>query len=218
MKLTIDIWSDITCPFCYIGKHRLEAAINQIENPGEPVIRWRSFELDPAADRETDKDIYELLAAKYGRSREWAVKANEDLTRRAAEIGLELHPEKIVPTNSFDAHRLIKLAGEQELAGVAQERLFAAYFSNGEHIGDHGVLKQIGVEIGLDEQKVGHLLSGDEYADAVRDDERTAQRMGITGVPFFLFIGKYAVSGAQSVDVFVNALQQCRKELSEEVT
>lgn len=218
MKPGIDIWSDVTCPFCYIGKHHLEAALDRSEYGSELEIRWRSFELNPNANRDTDRDIYDLLASKYGQTREWAVRANEDLKSRAAEIGLELHPEEIVPTNSFDAHRVIKLAGEQGLADEAKERLFAAYFSNGEHIGDHDILKQIGTEIGLDGQMVEHLLSGDRYADAVRADEREAQKIGIRGVPFFLFIGKHAVSGAQPVDVFVSALQKCREEQSNEVS
>lgn len=212
--MKIEVWSDITCPFCYLGKHYLQSALEQFPHRDEVQVVWKSFELDPEAETEPEEDIYELLASKYGQSREWAVRANKDLKERAAEIGLTFNPDAIIPSNSFDAHRLIRLASEHGLEDEAGERLFAAYFSNGENIGKHETLKQIAGELGLPAEETEEMLQGDTYADEVRADEKEAAQLGIRGVPFFLFDRKYALRGAQPEEVFLRVLQQYREEES----
>ncbi|MDR8394362.1 DsbA family oxidoreductase [Aliifodinibius sp. S!AR15-10] len=206
--MKIEIWSDICCPFCYIGKRHLEQAIDKFEHKDEVEVTWHSFELDTGAEINPDQNVYEMLADKYGQSLEWARKANEDLKEKAAAVGIDFNPEAIIPTNSFDAHRLIKLATRHGLADEAEEKLFAAYFTQGRHIAQPETLKQIGLEIGLDASDLDELLAGDDFADAVRADEKEAQKIGIRGVPFFVLNRKYAVSGAQPVHMFTEALEK----------
>ncbi len=206
--MKIEIWSDITCPFCYLGKHYLTQALEKI-SLGEGIeIVWCSFELDPGADKDSHEDIYELLAAKYRQPRKWAIEANKKLKSKANEIGLAYNAEKIIPTNSFDAHRLIKLATKFGLADKAQEQLFTAYFVKGKHIARQKTLKQIGDEIGLDRGAVDGLFTGDLFVDEVRADEWEARKMGIQGVPYFLFERKYAISGAQPPEIFLEVLHK----------
>lgn len=210
--MNIEIWSDVTCPFCYLGKHYLQNALEQFPHRDEVSIEWKSFELDPNAETDPEGDIYELLASKYGRSREWAVRANEDLRARAEETGLSFNPDAIVPANSFDAHRLMHLAAEHGLLDGANERLFEAYFSNGENIGDRETLKSIADEIGLPPGEVKEMLESDNFSEEVRADEREAAQIGVRAVPFFLIDRKYAVRGAQLEEVFLRVLQNYRKE------
>lgn len=208
----IEIWSDICCPFCYIGKRHLEQALEQFDYPDEVEITWHSFELDPEAEIDPEQDIYEMLASKYGQTLEWAKKANKDLKEKAAEAGIAFNPEDIIPTNSFDAHRLIKLAALNGLADEAEEKLFEAYFTEGRHIARSETLQQIGAEIGLEASDVEEMLAGDDFADEVRANEQEAQKIGIRGVPFFVFNRKYAISGAQPVHVFTETMEKCHKD------
>lgn len=210
--MKIEIWSDVCCPFCYIGKRHLEQAIEQFDYADDVEIVWHSFELDPEAEVNSEQNIYEQLAHKYGQSVEWAKKANEDLKEKAAEVGIDFNPEKIIPANSFDAHRLIKLAADHGLADEAEEKLFAAYFTEGRHIAQPETLKQIGTEIGLQESEIDHLLDSDQFSENVRADEKEAQQIGVRGVPFFVFNRKYAVSGAQPVHTFTEALDKCYED------
>lgn len=212
--MKIEIWSDVTCPFCYMGKHYFGNALDRFSHADEVTTVWKSFELDPDAKAEPEEDIYELLASKYGQSREWAVEANRDLKLRASQIGLSFNPDDIIPSNSFDAHRLVHLAAGHGLENEALERLFAAYFSNGENIADWGTLKRIAEEIGLPAAEVEEMLSGDKYAEEVRADEKEAVELGIRGVPFFLIDRKYAIRGAQPEEVFLRVLQQYGEEES----
>ncbi|MFH5884269.1 DsbA family oxidoreductase [Halalkalibaculum sp. DA3122] len=214
--MNIEIWSDICCPFCYIGKRHLEQALEEFEHADEFEVNWHSFELDPAADIDPDQDIYERLARKYGQSVEWAKKANRDLKQKASEAGIDFNPDRIIPTNSFDAHRLIKLAATSGRADEAKENLFSAYFSEGRHIGRHDTLIRIGTEIGLDRSIVKEMLEGDDFSDEVRADEQEARELGIQGVPFFVFNRKYAVSGAQPVHTFTEALEKCYEDQQSE--
>jgi len=210
--MKFEVWSDVTCPFCYLGKHYLQNAIAEFPHRDEVQVEWKSFELDPEAKTDPEGDIYRMLADKYGQSREWAVRANEDLKERADTVGLSFNPDAIVPANSFDAHRLIQMAGDHGLKAEANERLFEAYFSNGENIDDTQTLVKIGTEIGLDTTKVRELLDSDRYSEAVRSDEKEAAQLGIHAVPFFLIDRKYAVRGAQPQDVFLRVLQNYREE------
>ncbi len=210
--MKIEVWSDICCPFCYIGKRHLEQAINQFDHPIDIEVIWHSFELDPEAETNPDQDIYEMLADKYGQSLEWAKKANEDMKRKAAEVGIEFNPDSIIPTNSFDAHRLTKLAADYNIEDEAEEKLFEAYFTKGKNISKPEVIKQIGEDIGLEVSEVEHMLNWDNYTEEVRSDELEATNFGIRGVPFYLFNRKYAISGAQPVHTFTEALTRCYED------
>jgi predicted DsbA family dithiol-disulfide isomerase len=201
-SLTVEIWSDVVCPWCYIGKRRFEAAVEQFG--GEVEVVWRSFELDPSAPAVREHTATEHLAAKYGMSVEQAEASHVKMTELAAQEGLEYHFERARGGNSFDAHRLIHLAAAHGKQGEAQERVMRGYFTEGLPIGDREALIALGDELGLDARAA---LESDEYADAVREDEMLAQRIGIQGVPFFVLGRRYGVSGAQPADVLAQALE-----------
>jgi predicted DsbA family dithiol-disulfide isomerase len=200
--LTVEIWSDVVCPWCYIGKRRFEAAVEQFDREVEVV--WRSFELDPSAPLVREHSASEHLASKYGMSAEQAEASHAQMTELAAAEGLEYHFDRARGGNSFDAHRLIHLAAAHDLQDAAEERLMRAYFTEGVAIGDREALVAVAADIGLDARAA--LESGD-YADAVRADELLAHRIGIQGVPFFVLNRRYGVSGAQPADVLVQALE-----------
>jgi predicted DsbA family dithiol-disulfide isomerase len=222
IMISIDIWSDLLCPFCYIGKRHLALALARVSAAnadgsaaraaavrGSRVDqRWRSFQLDPGADRASPLTNDERLARKYGRSLAWARQLHDEIARRGAAVGLRFDFAAVKPTNSFDAHRLTHLAASRGRGDDVQERLFQAHFSDGQRIGDPVVLQRIGEAAGLDASEVRRLLEGDEFAAAVRGDAEEARRMGVTGVPFFLLNGTLAVHGAQPVETFVEAIQR----------
>ncbi len=206
--MKIDIWSDIMCPFCYIGKRKLEGALEQFEHKDDVQIVWYSFQLDPTMKYEAGKDIHGYLAAKYGKTREWSVSVHNQMTETAKKEGLTYNFDKALIANSFDAHRLIQLAKTKGLADAAEEKLFRAYFTEGKNISDHNTLMQIGMELGLGAVEVGEMLNSDAFADEVHNDIHMAQTLGISGVPFFLLDERYGISGAQPVKVFTDGLQQ----------
>jgi predicted DsbA family dithiol-disulfide isomerase len=204
--LTVEIWSDIVCPWCYVGKRRLEAALALFDRPVE--VTWRSFELDPSAPRERDLPAAEHLAAKYGMSVEQAEASQAQLTELAAAEGLEYHLDRTRGGNSFDAHRMIHLAAAHDLQDAAKERLMRAYFTEAEPIGDPDTLVRLMEEIGIDPDEARAVLDGDAYADAVRADEELAQRIGIQGVPFFVLNRRFGVSGAHPAEALLVALRK----------
>jgi predicted DsbA family dithiol-disulfide isomerase len=203
VPLTVEIWSDVVCPWCYIGKRRFEAAVERFD--GDVDVVWRSFELDPSAPAVRAHGASEHLAAKYGMSVEQAEASHAQMTELAAQEGLEYHFERVHGGNSFDAHRLIHLAAAHGKQGEAQERVMRAYFTEGVPIGDREALIGLGDELGLDARAA---LESDEYGDAVREDEQLAHRIGIQGVPFFVLGRRYGVSGAQPAEALVQALEQ----------
>lgn len=206
--MLVEIWSDVACPWCYLGKRRFERALANFEHQSDVELRWRSFELDPGAPAVKDGDPVQRLADKYGMSRAEAVAANNRLTGFATAEGLEYHLDKLRSGNTFDAHRLLHLAADKGIQDVVKERFLRAYFTDTEPIGDHAALRRIAVDAGLNPDDVNDVLASDLYADAVRADEAQAMAYGITGVPFFVLDGKYGVSGAQSSDVLLQALRQ----------
>jgi predicted DsbA family dithiol-disulfide isomerase len=212
--LTIEIWSDVLCPFCYIGKREFEQALSRFEHEDQVMIEWKSFELDPNAPVRSEEDTYTMLARKYGMTREEAKARSAGVAERAASLGLQFNMDKAVIANSFDAHRLIQFAKSQGLGDAAEERLFKAYFTDGVCISDHNELVTLGTELGLDAGAVRAMLASDAYSEAVRTDEYDAQQFGIRGVPFFAIDRKFAVSGAQSADHFLGALQHAWRERS----
>ncbi len=206
--MKVEIWSDIACPWCYIGRRRLEKALDQFDHRDQVEVVWRSYQLDPNAPRDFDGTVNDLLVQRYGMSRAQAEAAHERVTALAAQEGLDYHFESAHPVNSFDAHRLIHLAAEHDQQGAMKERLQRAYFTEGALVSDEDTLVRLAVEVGLDAAEVRSALDGDAYAEAVEADVRRARAIGISGVPFFLFDEKYAVSGAQPSALFSTALER----------
>jgi predicted DsbA family dithiol-disulfide isomerase len=204
----IEIWSDIVCPWCAIGKRRLELALERFPHADAVEVVWRSFELDPDAPATSDVDLVERLATKYGVSREQAAAMDERVTRIAAEDGLRFRFDVARPGNTFDAHRLLHLAAERGVQHAVADRLLAGYQSEGEPIADPDALVRLAVQGGLDADEVRAVLAGDRYADAVRADEAEARALGVRGVPFFVFDRRYAVSGAQPADLLLEVLER----------
>jgi predicted DsbA family dithiol-disulfide isomerase len=213
-QLTVDIWSDVVCPWCYIGKRRFEAALAQFEHRDDVTVLWHSFELDPDAPPIAEGRSAERLAAKYGMTVEEAARRQAEITTLAAQDGLTYDLAESRGGNTFDAHRIIHLAAEHGLGNAAMERLMQAYFSEREAIGDPDTLQRLAVEAGLPAEEVREVLEGERYADAVRADERAATQIGVRGVPFFVLGRKYGVSGAQPAEVLLQALQQAWDEVA----
>ena len=206
--MKVEVWTDIHCPWCYIGKRRLERALDQFEQREQVEIIWRSYQLDPSAPRHYAGTANDLLAQKYGMSRQRAEQAHAQLTALASQDGLEYHFERVHLGNSFDAHRLVHLAAAHDLAYEMEERLLKAHFTDGLSVSDPDTLIQLATEVGLDAEETRTMLSSDAYAIDVRADVRRAATLGINGVPFFLFDERYAVSGAQPVELFQEALSR----------
>lgn len=217
--MTVDVWSDVVCPWCAIGKAELERALALFDHGEQVEVVWHSFELDPTAPPVQEVDYVELLARKYGRSRDEAQVGLDRMRRRGTEVGLDLRFDTIRRGNSFDAHRLLHLAAERGCQNELKGRLLQTYFTDGEAIGEHEVLARVASEVGLDGDEVRHVLEGDAYADRVREDEVLAHSMQVSGVPFFVIDRRYGVAGAQSSDVMLGILEQAWAErpLSEAV-
>lgn len=206
--MNVEIWSDVVCPWCYIGKRRFESALTDFAHRDEVKIIWRSYQLDPEAPRDSGKMVNEVLAHKYGVSLSQAVAMNERVSSLAAQEGLEYHLEQAHYVNTFDAHRLIHLAATHGLQQKAEERFFHAYFTEGKALDDAETLALLAIEIGIDGEEARAVLNSDAYAGEVRADEQRARAFGIRGVPFFAIDEKYGVSGAQPSDVLREALER----------
>jgi len=210
--MEVEIWSDVMCPFCYIGKRKFERALADFEHRDDVTITWKSFQLNPDMKTIPGKNINQYLAEIKGWSLEQAKSMNDRVTAMAKEVGLHYDFDKAVVANSFDAHRLIQLAKANGKGDAMEERLFKAYFTEGKNTADHAVLQQLGEDIGLDAAKVKEVLSGSTYADKVNHDVEEAQQLGVRGVPFFVLDRKYAVSGAQESAAFLQALNRAWEE------
>jgi predicted DsbA family dithiol-disulfide isomerase len=213
--LTIDIWSDVACPWCHVGKRRLEAALADFPQRERVAVTWHAFELDTSAPRELDASTSYAarIARKYGCSEAEAEGMIANMTKTAAVDGLDFRFDIIRPGNTFDAHRLIHLAKERGKQDAVKERFLRGYLEEGARIGDHEALARLAVEAGLDDDEVREVLTGDAYAAAVRRDEEEASELGVRGVPFFVIGGKYAISGAQPASVFRQALVRTWDEI-----
>ncbi|MDQ4133041.1 MAG: DsbA family oxidoreductase [Actinomycetota bacterium] len=206
--MKIEIWSDVVCPWCYVGKRRFEAALHRFEHRDEVEVVWRAFELDPTAPPERQHDYAGHLASKYGVSRGRAQDMISRMTATGADVGVEFRFDIARPGNTFDAHRLVHLAGLRGRQDAVVERLFAATFEEGRRVGDRATLADVGVEAGLDGDEVRDVLDSGAYADEVRADERQARAFGITAVPFFVIDRAYAVAGAQAPEALVQVLDE----------
>lgn len=210
--MKVEIWSDIVCPFCYIGKRQFENALEQFSDKDKVEIEWRSFQLDPSTQHEPGKTIHQVLAEKKGWTVEKAKQIGDSITKSAKELGLEYNFEITVPANTFHAHRLTKLAAKFDLQNELEERLFRAYFNEGKNIGDVATLFELGKEVGLPGTQIKELLETDNFSESVMQDRLEAEELGIQGVPFFVIDGKYGVSGAQPATIFTEALKTAWKE------
>ncbi len=211
-KLKIQIWSDIMCPYCYIGKRRIESALAQFEHKDAVEIEWKSFQLDANFIASPDDNTIDHLAEKYRKDREWAKEMIDNMTQNAKNSGLDFHFEKAILANSYNAHRLLHLAKKHDLGDALKELLFKAYLTDGKNIDDLATLSTLGQEVGMDKDLVEAVLNSDAYGDAVKQDIMIAQQIGVQGVPFFVFDNKYAVSGAQHVETFVKTLEKVWKK------
>ena len=213
--MKIEIWSDVVCPWCYIGKRRIENALAEFEHADEVEVHWRSYELDPGAPSEPTESTTAMLARKYGQTPEGAQQMQDRVEAVAAEEGLVYRLSQTMHLNTVDAHRLIHLAHEQggaELQGRVKEALLAAYFTEARDVADHAVLRDVAHASGLDATRVEQVLGSREFEADVRADVAQAQAYGAGGVPFFVVDGKYGVSGAQPTEVFTQVLERAWSE------
>ena len=206
--MEVDIWSDIACPWCYIGKRRFEEALAEFEHADDVHVTWRSFELDPSAPAQREGDLAGLLAAKYGMTVEQARASQQQLTQTAAAEGLDFRFDIARSGLTFDGHRLVHLAATHGRGDAMKERLLRAYFTEGELIADHETLVRLASEVGISKLETRTVLAGDRYAEAVRADEAIAQQLGITAVPTFVVNRKLAMSGANPPDQLLALLRQ----------
>ncbi|MEV4255151.1 DsbA family oxidoreductase [Spirillospora sp. NPDC049652] len=215
LTVRVDIWTDIVCPWCYIGQARFDAALAGFEHRDQVEVVQHSYELAPDLSPAETGPVLEMLMNKYGMSREQAEEADARVSGLAAAESLPYTSDR--PTgNTFDAHRLLHLAAERGRGDELRHALYRANFSGERSIFDADVLTEIATEAGLDAAEVRSVLAGDAYADAVREDERSAARIGVQGVPFFVLNEKYGISGAQETATFTQALNQIWQESQQE--
>ena len=210
--MKVEIWSDVVCPFCYIGKRKFEKALEGFDAKEKVEIVWRSFQLDPDMKYVPGQSVHEYLGKRKGGSAAEGKRMNDAMTAMAKEVGLEYDFDRAIITNTMDAHRLIHLAKEHGMQGQMKERLFKAYYTEGENVGDMDTLVQLGVEVGLPADEIRSILQSDTYKQEVKMDQALAAQVGARGVPFFVFNDKYALSGAQPPEVFAQVLDKVWEE------
>lgn len=204
--MKIEIWSDVMCPFCYIGKRNFETALEQFADKGNIEIEWKSFQLDPTISEVADESQEDYLVKRKGMSREQVQGMLANVTAMAKQAGLEYHLDKSVMVNTQKAHQLIQFAKTKNLGNEMEERLFSAFFTEGKNLADLKVLTQLGKETGLDENELQSAFTDDQYKYQMKQDIQEAQNIGVNGVPFFVFDRKYAISGAQPPQAFLQTL------------
>ncbi|MGM9986300.1 MAG: DsbA family oxidoreductase [Bacillaceae bacterium] len=210
--MRVDVWSDYVCPFCYIGKRHLEQALLQIPKGKEVEVVFHSFQLSPDSPKDVNKSMAEVLAEKYGMSIEQAKQNMAGIAAQAKRVGLDYHFDTMIPTNTNDAHRLSHFAKQSGKEKVLTEALLKAYFTDSLHIGDTETLVKLAMEVELDEEKVRNVLNSTSFQEEVEDDQAVAGEIGVKGVPFFVFNNKYALSGAQPIETFVEVLTKVIEE------
>jgi predicted DsbA family dithiol-disulfide isomerase len=210
--MRVDIWSDIVCPWCYVGKRRFESALAASDAGGDLEIVHHAFQLNPSAPRDHTSSRRDMLMTKYGLTPAQMDATDARMTQLAAEEGLDYHLEATVTGNTRDAHQLVHFAREQARQDAMIERLYRAYFTEGRSVFDQDSLVDLAVDVGLDAEAVRDALRAGRYDSAVQEDVDLARRIGITGVPFFVFNGKYGLSGAQPASVFLEALSRANDD------
>lgn len=211
-KMKIEVWSDVVCPFCYIGKTHFDEALAQFADKENIEFVWKSFQLNPNLKTNLNQNLYEHLSESKGISVEQAKGMGNHAAQMGASAGLQLNFDQAVVANSFNAHRLIHFAKAQGLQQEMKTRLFKAYFSEGKNIDDNETLIGLATEIGLDSEEAKSVLESDKYAEAVKLDVKESQQLGISGVPFFVFDRKYAISGAQPAAAFLETIEKSFSE------
>jgi len=210
--MKVEIWSDVVCPFCYIGKRKFEKALEGFEAKDKVAIEWRSFQLDPDMEYVAGQSVHEYLSKRKGTSAVEGKRMNDAMTAMAKEVGLEYNFDKAIVNNTFNAHRLLHFAKEKGLQNEMKERLFRAYYTEGKNVGDIDTLALLGEEVGLQAEEIRTVLQSEKYAQDVLLDQYKAQQIGANGVPFYVFNNKYAVSGAQPSEVFAQVLEKVWEE------
>ncbi len=216
--MRVSIWSDIRCPFCYIGKRKFEAALANFAYKDKIAIEWKSFELDPNMVTEPIRNYTEHFMERKGVDKERALDMFDSVTGIANEVGLNFNFENTIPANSLKAHRLLHLAKELDKVNKAKEALLSAYLEQGKNIDDIDFLLGLAENVGLDVDRVKVMYESDDYTYEVRQDEMEARNLGINGVPFFVLDNKYGISGAQPVEVFAEAIETAWQKHSKELT
>lgn len=210
--MKIEIWSDIMCPFCYIGKRRFEAALEQFSHKDKVEVEWKSFLLSPDVETDPSKNMNQFLAEHKGISVEEARQMHAYVTDMAAKSGLQYNFDIAIPANSFNAHRFLHFAKQYGKQDEAEERLFRAYFTEGKNIDDAQTIMAIAAALGLDTSALALAMGSDAFVEDVIADVQEAQQIGVRGVPFFVFNRKYAISGAQESDAFLQTLEKAYEE------
>lgn len=213
--IQVDIWSDVRCPFCYIGKHRLEGALQRFPHKEQVKVIWHSFQLDPNIETQPESSTLDYFVKAKNVSKDQARQMFDGARKMASETGLEMNLETSVVANSFNAHLLIQLAKSKNVANQMEEALFEAHFKEAKNIDDKEVLVEIAKSVGIGETEAREALNSSDFAAAVKEDELQAQKIGVRGVPFFVFNNKYAVSGAQASESFLEVLEKVWQETSE---
>ena len=215
--MKVEIWSDVVCPWCFVGKRQFEKALTQFEHADELEIVWRAYELDPRAPEVREGTYTERIARKYGMDVGQARAAMARIVNVGAQAGIDFKFDSMRPGNTFNAHRLLHFAKLQNRQDELKERLLNATFFEGRATGTRDVLLEVAVEAGLDKDEAAEVLDGDAFAADVRSDERVAQALGVTGVPFFLVDETYGIPGAQDPEVFLNILNRAWGESHRQV-
>ena len=206
--MRVDVWSDIVCPWCFIGKRRLEAALRRFEHAGEVELVWHSYQLDPGFPRGRSEPVFASLAARMRASTEQVRAMTEQVALAAAEEGLDYDLAGALMVNTLDAHRLVHLARRSGLDGAVMDRLLLAQLVQARDLSDAQTLVELVAQVGVDEQAARGVLRGEDFAEQVRQEADQARRLGASGVPFFVMDGAFGVSGAQPVEAFVSALDK----------
>lgn len=206
--MKIEIWSDVICPFCYIGKRNFETALEQFADKKNIEVIWKSFQLDPAIPEVATESYTDYLVKRKGMAVEQVQGMLSNVTQMATQVGLDYHLDQSIIVNSLKAHQLIQFAKSKNLGNEAEERLFKAFFIEGKNIADTETLVQLGKDFGLDESEIKANLEDEKYKYEIAQDIQEAQNIGVTGVPFFVFDRKYAVSGAQPAEAFLETLNK----------
>jgi predicted DsbA family dithiol-disulfide isomerase len=210
--MRVDVWSDVACPWCYVGLANLDAALATFEHGDEVDVVLHSYQLDPRAPLRDDTPVAERIAKKYGRTPEQVEAGHDRLRDMGSQVGIDFRFDDVIRSNTLDAHRLLHLAADRGTQRALKERLLRAYFTDGEVIGDHDVLRKVAADVGLDPAEVDDVLAGDRYADDVAADIAEAQDIGVTGVPFFVFDGRLGLPGAQPPHTLLRVLERAWPE------
>ena len=207
-KMKIEIWSDVVCPWCYIGKRRLESALEEFEYREEITIEWKSYQLDPEMQTDTSLSIYDYLSKRKGIPYDQAIAMGKNVTEVAKEEGLDYNLDQTIPVNTLQAHEVLHFAKAYELQTEMKERLLKAYFIEAQNLDDRSVLLDLAEEVGLDQSKLSIDLQRDTYAPQVQEDIQLGREFGLSGVPFFVFNRKFGISGAQTKEAFLKTLNE----------